>query len=376
MNYSLIERFSMKILYLTESDIWTDAFIGVRKKIFAQINCFSSNHMEVYLAAQQGCFFCFFYKDQLIEKSLPLCKEEKFQLIIEFIQRQNISFVFIRNIMANAPYIQFLKKLRRSGINIIIEYPTIPYDKEFPENSYILMEDQYYRNHEKKYVRSSTNYNGLSKVYRIPSIPLANGIHLPDIPLRHVQPHQGVVLLAVATMNKGHGYDRLLQGISDYYGSSSTQPEEIRLLFVGDGPEIPKYKQMAEQGNIAPFVKFYGLLSDDKLSEVYDKADIAIGGLGLSRLGQEKSNPIKTKEYCARGIPFVIGYEDLSFSKPCDFVLEVPNNEEALNIHELLEFNKKMRDHIKSEEIRQYAEMHLTWDVILKPVIDYIFKHV
>lgn len=365
----------MKILYYTEADIWTNSYVGIRKKIFAQISCFYSNNMDVYLVAQRGSFTCYLHGEKLLFKTLSLCMEDRFQEILKFIKTQNIQFVYIRNIMANQAYISFLRRLKELGIGRMIEYPTIPYDKEFPEDAYVLKEDQYYRRQEKRYVPISTNYNGLSKVYGIPSIQLANGINLLDIPLRRKQIHSGIVLLAVATMNYAHGYDRLIQGLAAYY-HQNTCSEEVRLYLVGDGPEVPRYKKMAQQNNIDSYIEFCGILTGNKLTEVFNKADIAIGSLGLSRLGEKKFDPIKTKEYCARGIPFVIGYEDLSFQKQCAFVFQVPINEEPIIIPNLLDFYNKISEKIKDEEIRQYAEANLTWEIILRPVIDYIINYI
>ena len=118
-------------------------------------------------------------------------------------------------------------------------------------------------------------------------------------------------------------------------------------------------------------MKQKGAIYNEELEAEYAKADIAIGVLGMYRINMENASPIKTKEYCARGIPVIVGREDLAFDKDFDFVCKVPNNDTDIDIEEIIRFYTRFKENSSSEKIRQYALDYLTWDQIFKPVKKY-----
>ena len=78
---------------------------------------------------------------------------------------------------------------------------------------------------------------------------------------------------------------------------------------------------------------------------------------------------MKNREYCAKGIPFIIGYEDKSF-KNCKFLYRVSNDNSLVNIADILEWYNNLK--MTSEEIREFAIQNLSWDIQMKKVIDNI----
>ena len=76
---------------------------------------------------------------------------------------------------------------------------------------------------------------------------------------------------------------------------------------------------------------------------------------------------MKSREYCGKGIPFVLGELDDSFLE-CKFVYNVLNDNSLFSIKEIIEWYKNLN--MTSEEIRKYAENNLSWDIQMKKVIE------
>jgi len=81
---------------------------------------------------------------------------------------------------------------------------------------------------------------------------------------------------------------------------------------------------------------------------------------------------LKAREYCARGILFVISYDDVGFPNDFPYMLKVPADESAVDIGQILQFYDRIKDRDIIKEMRDYAEKNLSWEAKLKPVIDEI----
>ena len=76
------------------------------------------------------------------------------------------------------------------------------------------------------------------------------------------------------------------------------------------------------------------------------------------------------REYCAKGLPFISSEEDTCIKEK--FMYKVSNDETIFNMEEIVEWYNTLK--ITSEEIREYTNNNLTWDIQLKKVIDYILE--
>lgn len=272
--------------------------------------------------------------------------------------------IFLRYIQTNFWLNDFLKHMKKKNKIVIIDFPTIPYDEEL-KGRVELEEDKIYRGKLKKYVKYSTNYNGLDTVFGVSSFKFHNGINLEDIPMKKYTESKDLRLIGVATMTLWHGYDRLISGMADYYnmGMNGINGVKVRLKLVGLGKEIPRYKDLISKYGLDKYIQLLGIKEKEQLAEEFDNSDIAIGSLGMFRSKMEAASPIKTKEYCARGIPIVLGYEDLAFSEKLDFIYRVPNDESSIDVYKIIEFYKDYILKKDKDDMREYARQYLTWDL-------------
>ncbi|WP_462428296.1 glycosyltransferase, partial [Fusobacterium varium] len=107
-----------------------------------------------------------------------------------------------------------------------------------------------------------------------------------------------------------------------------------------------------------------------ELDKIYNKMEVAVGSLGFSRIGLERGAPLKTREYIAKGLPIIIGYEDISLNSSIKFIDKVPNDESLFSIEKIIKWYKNLN--MAPEEIRKYAENNLSWDIQMKKVVESI----
>jgi len=168
-------------------------------------------------------------------------------------------------------------------------------------------------------------------------------------------------LLFVGAVSRWHGVDRLIHGIA------KSGNKRIHLHIVGDAPETQALKALADQHGLHKQVIFHGFKTGKDLDEFFDKCHIAVGSLGIHRKGLRETSDLKSREYCARGIPFFSSASDADFPDGFPYRLKVPADESPINIEEVLEFAGKILDDKKHPKtMREFATGKLDWQIKVK----------
>lgn len=354
----------MKLLYIALCDLCANGETGIRNKVYSQLKSLSKK-FDTYLISWDNFIICTYKGNTQIEKKVLLSNADILNYAKDFVCKEGIDVVFYRYLMATPWVNKFMKDMGELGKKVIIEFPTIPYDGEF-KGRVELEEDLIYRNRLKRHVRYSTNYNGLVEVYGIPSVSLHNGINIEDVSMKKEHCSHDLTLVAVAAMNFWHGYDRLIKSLGEYYQKHKIRQDSYTKVYfrlVGLGKEIPRYQDLIKEYALEEYVTIEGLKLGEDLDKIFDEADVAVGSLGASRKNMKGGSEIKTKEYCARGIPMILGNEDLAFPGELPFIHRVPNDESPIDIDGIVAFYKRFKSEGNQTEIRAYAEKYLTWDV-------------
>lgn len=356
------------MLYVCYVNLNSESFVGVKKKILAQCRVFEKEFGVVYYTMSCDSMMYLFQNDRVVDKKFAVTKKICNEVILGWIEQYIIKKTYIRYNMSSVWFLDFLEQLKIRNIKSVLEFPSIPYDGE----GAISVEDKYYREQLHSYINCCTTYTHFETVFNIPCITLANGVDIEEQREKRYREKDGtIVLVAVASHAKWHGYERVIQGLNEYYKSGGGK--NIIFNIVGNGPQIPYYHKLTEQFQLSEHVNFCGQLMGEKLDEIYDNSDIAIGVLGLYKKGVQSAAPIKLGEYCAKGIPFVYGYNDLSVSNNNYFACQVSNDETPIDMQSIIAFYESMydgRDFIK--DMRRYTLSYLTWNTIMQPVIDYL----
>jgi len=289
----------------------------------------------------------------------------------------NYDFLYIRYPFAIPSFMRFLRATKKATPNtkIIVEVPTFPYRQELrsPKQRVLLALDDLGRMRLKEYVDVIVTFFGQSEIFGIPCIQTANGIDVDQIPLRAKASREtGTSIIVVANLARWHGIDRILQGLAQYHEHGGAMP--VRLDIVGDGPAMEELRTLAHDLRIEDAVCFYGTRSGRELDALFSHADIALGSLGMHRLGLHRSSSLKAREYCARGVPFVLASKDPDFPDGTQFVKQVSADESAIDVQAVLDFVNKLRERNPNYmmDMRRYAERRLTWKAKLEPIVRYV----
>jgi glycosyltransferase involved in cell wall biosynthesis len=374
-----------KILFISFFKIEKKENDGVAKKIHSQINTlqklgFDVNYTfvrndKVYLNIEKNIIFLFnttgaAYKDTAILFNI-------LKKMIEDKKIQNLDYVYVRKTSSNLSSIRFLKVTKRKGIKNIIEIPVYPYRGEKIKSlkSFIGYYQDFILN--KLFLRKSIeliiNYNGYKSIFNTPSISICNGIEMDSLKLTMKKPEEKTINLGtVSSMAYWHGYDRIIEGLKDYYLNKNNK-YQIKLHLIGVGPEVEKYKELCEKYKLNDKVFFYGYAGGKELDLLFNKIDIGIIALGIFRKGLENVSSIKTAEFCARGIPFVYGGSEEGLNGKEEFALKVSNDNTPINIEQIIEFFEGVTNDVNlPEKMREFAEDRFTWSTQYRKIFNNI----
>ncbi|MNB80659.1 Glycosyl transferases group 1 [compost metagenome] len=196
----------------------------------------------------------------------------------------------------------------------------------------------------------------------------ANGIDVSSIDLREDKKNKQtnvITLIGVAALEEWHGYDRVIQGISNYYKNKkviTTQENDINFIIVGSGGAEPRLKAMAQDLEVSQHVSFKGTLNGQALTEAFNQADVAVASLGLHRIGLYKASVLKSREYLARGFPILVSTDDPDIPDTNDFVYRSKADDTAVDIERLIEWHKTyVAIGCTAAIIRNFAAQHLDY---------------
>jgi len=192
-----------------------------------------------------------------------------------------------------------------------------------------------------------------------------NGIGVDSVPLRNYEAnHNEITLLFVGSVNNWHALDRVIKGMS-VFGKVGN----FHLHIVGTGDQEEYLRTLTKDLGLEKQVTFHGYKSGKLLDEAFENAHIAIASLGIHRNGIKEASVLKAREYCARGIPFIYGYEDPDFSS-FPFALKMPSTNDPINIEEIIRFAlKTTSDPNHPAFMREYAYKNLDWSVKMKKTV-------
>ena len=368
-----------KLLYLCTYDLSMKASMGVANKMQAQRKVFSKTFAVSYTYMKDGHFYIKDDNNQIDLGAVSFPgRITAIKLLQKYLQENEApECVYIRYTMADWNVIRLLRWLHNEGAKIVIEIPTFPYEEECKDNLYdfgSLFIDHIYRNKMRKYVDYIASYGSIPlKIYGIPTISILNGIDIDSISERKPLEHgEKINLIAVAGMSKWHGYDRLLNGMADYYRSGGQN--DIHLYLVGEGSAISQYEQIVQDGAIEEHVTFCGFKSGNELDDLYDICDIGVSSLGIHRIGIYGSmSVLKCREYGAKGLPMITSNEiDFFPSNENDFILKVSEDEESIDVNLIINFYHKMRNIYSSDlnlKIRTLTKDKCDMSITMIPVI-------
>lgn len=365
-------NYSESMFYILHENINLPGYIGVKKKIYAQVRVFEKYFPKCRIAFYANGMVYLLEDDRVVEKEIALSRAESFRCYCNWMNKYQCHWVYMRCLIpATYNYLVFLREMKERGMCVVLEYPTYPYDDEV-KNEEILREDREYRDQIGKYVFQATTYAKDETVYGINTIALQNGVDLQINPVRNTREKGTEIrLLSVAGFYFYHGFERVLEGLYKYYQNRGIY--DFYFYMIGEGSEKRNYIRLMKEYGLEQYVEFCGFKTGAELDWYYNNADIGIAPLGMYKSSIVSATPIKTREYCSRGLPFVYGYEDDGFTGKEPYVRKVSNSPEPLDMNEIIElYESTVENKSILDTMRSYTEKNFSWDILLRDVVEYM----
>ncbi len=353
---------------------------GVERKVRAQHKA-----LQQYLNCELVILPVVTYRNTFLEKlirRLPYTAAwRKWRYQGEF---NDADFVYIRQVYHDQSFLRYVRAIRAHNpkVKLIYEVPTYPFEPGTPAGNKkkFRIRDPYTLKRSKSWGKIAAEMDRIATFYGqdtiagTPSIKMINGFDFSKTSLPERNLGDSIQLISVAMTAYWHGYDRLIDGLYNYYNQGGTADIVYHLV----GPILPELQKMVEEYRLEEHVILHGSMHGEALRELYSKAAIGIDVLGGHRKNYPISSSLKSREYCAYGLPILT-------SSPVDFMPEdypyqmvAPYDDSPIDIEQLIEFYRrvyfKRNPSEIAAEIRFFAIQQCDMVITMKPVADWILS--
>lgn len=298
--------------------------------------------------------------------------EGRFALFIRatcvLLKNSNLKYIYIRYPRSDPALWIFLLIVRMINSKIISasEIPTFPYDSEFEKNlmgRFSKFLDCMFSMHCARLISKYVVIGYSGAVFGRETIKINNGVgkfpkhHPSDLKSR-------LVLIGVGNVSARHGYDRILYGIAE----SRSEAFDALFNIVGTGPEIPNLKKLSVDLGISDKVRFLGQLHGKELDAIFNQSHVAVGNLAFHRINVSETSALKEREYCARGVPFIMSAKDESLADVEKLIMKVANNNDPIKIRDCFDYVKNFHGIGGSDLLQVFASKQLSWESQLSKI--------
>lgn len=369
VRYPLYERFNLQQKFDGQLNAFKELgyhtlYIGFDKKFFYLIDGDEKTIIGKTHFFIPNYFHTVFYTDL-------------YKMAIKVVKEYGVDVAYYRSAPAFKKTYTLAKFLKKNGCKFIFEIPT--YKSNFKEEdlSFVRTIFRKYSNIWSNKIKTMPDLyvfmgdGEFSTLHSCPAIKIENGIAPDLVPIRNPKNEEDKInILALSSMNYWHGYDRLINSLAEYKGDV-----DINIHFVGadDGGCLSQWEDLVKKHKLENKVIFHGPKYKDELNEMFDLCDIGVNSMAMFRKSFENTSELKTREYIARGLPFVSSvYDVILDGLDKDLYMQITNDETIPSMEEIVSFALSVKkDSSAKERLRNCALETMSWTVIYKNV----FKH-
>lgn len=373
-----------KILYITRYSIHQE--FNLKSKFDGQLNAFKNLGFDTYFIGFDEKNFYLINGDEktIIGKThfgFPsylhtLFYNDLHKAAIKAINSIDFDYVYWRAAPIWGSSCKLAKVIKDNGIDFIYEIPTFSTNQEADMNLLRKLYTAYSKNKKEKFSQYVDYYVVIGEdakgTYKgKPAINIENGIDVNSLKARTPNNEDTIHILALASMCYWHGYDRLIKSLAQYTGEHKVV---IHMVGGNDGGCLGEWKQLATDLKLDDKVIFHNSMFGAQLDDIVDLCDL--GAASLGRKDFKVISELKTREYIARGLPFIMAVDDVVLSKLEEkYWIKISNDDAIPDMAKIIEFALEMRDRENLiEDMRKIASDKLSWDAQYKKLFDYIEK--
>lgn len=346
---------------------------GVERKVRAQHRALSQ-YVDCKLVILPPATFTGSKAEKIIRRLPFTAAWRKWEYKGEF---NDADFLYIRQVYHDASFVRYLRAIKRQNpqIKIIYEIPTYPYDAETSvsvSNAAFVAKERTARKAAAKYMDRIVTFYGQKEIWGVPCMDLINGYDLSSVELPHREKTDTIHVISVATTAFWHGYDRLLAGLADYYEKGGK--ESIVYHYVGC--VMPDHERFAAEHQLEGHVIFHGKQSGEALIALLKESFIGIDVLGGHRKNYPVSSSLKSREYCAYGIPVITSSPIDFLPKDSPYQFLAPYDDSPVDMKAVVRFYHSVYDgkdcNEVAGEIRAYAQSRCDMSITMRPVAEWL----
>ena len=167
------------------------------------------------------------------------------------------------------------------------------------------------------------------------------------------------VAIVASQYSPWHGLDRLLGSLKHYDGLEY----KIHVHIIGEFSSKEKVLMDACASNQLVTIHTHGKLFGKQLDEVFDQTHMACDSLAMYRLDMHESSTLKSKEYIARGIPYLYSAADEDMREIEDYLYDVGNDDTLLDFKEIIKHYKKCDLTTMQKAMKECSKNILSWEI-------------
>ena len=362
--------------------------VGTTAKIISEVKTLRLMGFEVYYTAYLDngvaiydnndnliAFISFFTKCKSLINVIK--KDYLVHISRKFLQDKQFDIFLLRINYIGKTYFKMLKEMKAQGAFIMMEslsyYPNIDFG-DIKKASYMMISGSLKRHAKDLHtvVDLMLTEGVINDFYGIPCIEFGMGVEV-DRYKRHS--YQGKLnelnLLMVGCDSIYHVTDRIILSLKHYL-SNTNRTYNVKLHLVGD--ILAKDKKLIRESSLKDNVICYGKQFGKELDDIFDKCNIALGPLAQHRI-QKKDTGLKTKEYFARGIPYLYTGEEKKVGNNYPYIFQLDDTEDIVDFKKIFQFYDSIKPNTKiADDMRSKACEVFSWKSIFKNVVDVYFE--
>lgn len=357
-----------------------DKALGVTKKIAAQISSLRKMGHSVWYVAYYGNGVAVFdNEDHIISQAkLPINSKRLYRYVrmfmltrfsVKYLQDQKFDLAYIRWTGLGTDTIKLLKAMRKSCNNTVMDAHGYFKGKKGSDliSKYIAYTSVHNVPKVKGLIDLVLTETDEPEVFTAKAIKYDNGVDTADTrPHHYTGAPNELNMISVANERVYHGYDRIIRSIAAYSGKDF--PVKLHLV----GVMSDTTKQLAKDLGVEDRVLFYGKKSGVELDDIYDKCNLGAGPVGQHRIGGKQGTGLKTKEYFAKGIPYIYAGNELFVPEDYPYTMKVPSDESVIDFDAVIRFYQDTCRGNAVEDMRAYAIAHFSWEKVYNGMFDNI----
>lgn len=296
-----------------------------------------------------------------------------FKYLFEYAINEHFSLIYIRRLMSKLFYAYKYINKASKHIPIVYEIPTFPLDTG---NGILyalrdFLEMTLYKSIDKKIKMTLVNLISDTKI-RKNWYTFHNGIDIDNYePLSYPKLSKTIKFIVIANISEYHHYDRLIEAVKHYDGDMN-----IDLTIISpDSNAYNQIKDIVNKENLDNIIHCLPAMNMKEIEKIAEQSHIGVAQLSTSEKGSNLVNTLKSKDYCAFGLPFFSTCYDTSFEKDFPYAFVTSSMDEAIDLNKIITWYLDIYSDIDyRSKMFEYAKNNLQFDNMIKDILNICLK--